>query len=211
MISVQAENLSKRFGSTRVFENLCFTFASGVQGVGGPNGSGKSTLLRCLSGLLRPTGGTVSWHVGDHTQAPNSIKKDLGYVAPYINLYHELSIRENLELILQLRKQQVPEDRIHSISSRLQVDDLMSTAFGDLSTGQQQRARLTCTLSYDPAILILDEPGANLDEQGRLAIRNILDEYRSRDHDRMVLLATNNPDELSLADSVFLLDENQPG
>lgn len=205
MVSMTVHTLSKRFGSTRVFEDLSFSFGSGVLGIAGSNGSGKSTLLKCLSGLLRPTSGTVTWQQAGEELSTAHFKSHLGYIAPYINLYHELTVRENLDLILQLRKASVPEDRIKSLWTKLEMEGLPGKPFGDLSTGQQQRAKLVCTLSYDPSILFLDEPGANLDEQGRTAIRNILDDFREAD--KTVLLASNNPDELELADEIFSVEE----
>lgn len=203
MFTVEAENLCKRFGATSVFEDISFTFGSGVTGIGGSNGSGKSTLLKCLAGLLNFTSGTITWKRESEPITIENLKARLGYVAPYINLYHELTIRENMELILGLRRKAVPK-KTAVLWDRLQLTELQDKPFGDLSTGQQQRARLICTLSYHPPILFLDEPGANLDEQGRTAIRGILDNYRNQNH--MVLLASNNPGELELADQVFSVE-----
>ncbi|MFH5832735.1 ATP-binding cassette domain-containing protein [Halalkalibaculum sp. DA3122] len=204
MFSVEVHNLSKRYGATRVLENLSFSFEPGITGIGGSNGSGKSTLLKCLAGLLNPTTGTITWKNGTTPLANDVFRSHLGYVAPYINLYHELSVRENMELILKLRKKNYSPAQQKELWERLQLAGLTDKPFGDLSTGQQQRARLASTLSYHPSILFLDEPGANLDKQGRATIRQILDNFR--DEQKIVLLASNNPSELDLADQIFSVE-----
>ncbi|MDR8389664.1 ABC transporter ATP-binding protein [Aliifodinibius sp. S!AR15-10] len=201
MFSLEVDSLYKQFGATKVLRDISFSFGTGVMGIGGPNGSGKSTLLKCLAGLVRPTQGDITWKRDESRLNPNNLKAHLGYIAPYINLYHELTVKENMDLILQLRKKTIEDSARNELWCRLKLSDLRDKYFGDLSTGQQQRARLACMLSYNPSILFLDEPGANLDEQGRNAIRDILRNFR--EGEKMVLLASNNPDELALADRVF--------
>lgn len=205
MISVNVHNLGKRYGSTTVFKNLSFRFDTGVLGIGGSNGSGKSTLLKCLAGLERVSSGTITWKQDEHQLSETDFRKRLGFVAPYINLYHELTVRENLDLVLQLRKEKISHQKKQELWNQLQLTGLEEKHFGELSTGQRQRARLACTLSYDPAILFLDEPGANLDEQGREVIRKILRNFRAEE--KLVLLASNDSDELNLADSIFSVEQ----
>ncbi|MDZ7689863.1 MAG: ABC transporter ATP-binding protein [Balneolaceae bacterium] len=158
MISVNVHNLGKRYGSTTVFKNLSFSFDTGVLGIAGSNGSGKSTLLKCLAGLERVSSGTITWRQDEHQLSEIDFRKRLGFVAPYINLYHELTVRENLELVLQLRKREISHQKKQELWNQLQLTGLEEKHFGELSTGQRQRARLACTLSYDPSILFLDEP-----------------------------------------------------
>lgn len=204
MFSLKVDNLCKHYGATKVLEDISFSFGTGVMGIGGSNGSGKSTLLKCLAGLLSPTSGTVTWQNEHSTIDEQEFKSQLGYIAPYINLYHELTVQENMELILQLRKTEIPLAEKEELWNRLQLTGLQGKPFGDLSTGQQQRARLACTLSYHPSILFLDEPGANLDKQGRTAIRRILEDFRNQN--KVVLLASNDPSELELTDHVFSVE-----
>lgn len=203
MFNVEVKNLTKRFGSRPVLNNISFSHHTGVLGIAGANGSGKSTLLKCLSGLLGFTSGAVTWREGEKILAQKKLRTHLGYVAPYINLYHELTVSENIELILQLRKHSCGNEKIEEELSRSQLSAIKNQPFGELSTGQQQRARLACTLVYDPPVLFLDEPGASLDEKGKASIRNILDDFRNRE--KLILLASNNQEELDLADRILEL------
>ena len=201
MFSVEAHNVVKRFGTKTVLNGITFSHPEGVLGIAGPNGSGKSTLLKCLSGLLKPTSGSITWKSLEGELSDRELKSRLGYVAPYINLYPELTILENLNFIIQLRKMQMDRDSLERQLGRLQLHEIRHQAVGELSTGQLQRTRLACSLAYRPSILFLDEPGANLDEQGTNLIRTIVDQ--SREEGRLVLLASNNREELNLADRVI--------
>lgn len=204
MFSVEVKNMKKRFGSKTVLDGVTFLHNHGILGIAGSNGSGKSTLLKCLSGLLIPTSGSINWMNGDRTLSPSELKNALGYVAPYISLYHELTVRENVDFILCLRKQDLAEREIDRHLRHFQLYRIRNQPFGKLSTGQQQRARLACTLVYNPSILFLDEPGTNLDEEGRMAVREVVEQTR-RQH-TLVLLASNNPDELDMADRIFAVE-----
>jgi ABC-type multidrug transport system ATPase subunit len=201
MISLHVEQLSKYFGKNLVWENISFHHESGVLGIEGPNGSGKSTLLKCLSGLLSPSSGTVSWQNCGQQLEIQAVKHQIGYAAPYISLYRELSIIENLQFLSKLRKNKIKEALLRQLLERVELDHSSDKPYGNLSTGQQQRARLAAALFTNPPVLMLDEPGSNLDEQGRSLISDIV--ARARDEKKLVILASNNPDELALCDRIF--------
>ena len=242
MIHLQCTHLGKNFGKTEVFRDLNFGFGGALCiGVQGANGSGKSTLMKCLSGLLRPSSGQVTWTIHDEQLAPEIIRHHIGYAAPYIHLYKELSIRENLSFIQKIRpdKKSGPvESQVfaaagdgsfigdealsglmegdkpfsRSPSTRNQnrgssIDELIAFSglngladqeFGSLSSGQQQRVRLCGALVPRPDILMLDEPGTNLDSDGMAFVREIV--LQQQNSGGMVLLASNRAEELSLCD-----------
>lgn len=202
-MTVQTLNLGKRFGSKLVLDAVNLIHSHGVLGISGPNGSGKSTLLQCLAGLIRPTSGQVQWYEKDQNIGIHKIKKQLGYAAPYINLYEELTCTENLHFLMQLRRTPEKSSGIHAILQHFGIGGGADRPFGKLSTGQQQRLRLAAAVIHEPAVLCLDEPGSNLDEKGRDLIASLVREYRKSD--RCVILASNTPDELALCDTIFSL------
>ncbi|MDZ7716998.1 MAG: ATP-binding cassette domain-containing protein [Balneolaceae bacterium] len=87
----------------------------------------------------------------------------------------------------------------------MELKEISDQLFGSLSTGQQQRAKLASALFGNPQVLLLDEPGANLDERGRTLIREIV--QQSKEKNRLVIIASNNPEELDLCDRVFSVEE----
>ena len=201
MISLHVKQLSKYFGKNLVWQNISFDHERGVLGIEGPNGSGKSTLLKCLTGLLSPSSGTVSWQNCGQKLQIEAVKHNIGYAAPYISLYRELSIIENLQFLSKLRKIEIKGSMLQQLLGRVELDHTSDKPYGNLSTGQQQRARLAAALFTNPPVLMLDEPGSNLDEQGRSLISDIV--AKARDENKLVVLASNNPDELALCDRIF--------
>lgn len=205
MITLSIKQLKKSFGPNIIFSDVSFDHQSKTLGVSGSNGSGKSTFLKCLSGLLAPSRGIIQWKYNGTILKSTALKQKLGYAAPYINLYDELSCAENLHFISKMRHQHAVQTSINSWISKVGLDAVSDQPFGKLSTGQQQRLRLASALFYDPDILLLDEPGSNLDESGRHLIQEITNTYNTPQ--KLLIIASNNPDELNLCDQVYSIEE----
>ncbi|WP_026166589.1 ABC transporter ATP-binding protein [Gracilimonas tropica] len=198
MISLTVENLSKKFNTKSVFEDFSFEHRSGILGIAGSNGSGKSTLLKCLAYLLRPTSGNIIWKNDEHLMNQKEVKSHIGFAAPYINLYAELSVAENLTFLLEAGGHSAQPEKIEALLERVQIPHLRDQLFGSLSTGQQQRAKLAAALVREPEILMLDEPGSNLDEKGHELVKSIVQTEAKKG--TLIFLASNDPKEISLCD-----------
>lgn len=205
MISLHVLQLAKSFGHTIVFTDVSLEYRGGMLGIAGPNGSGKSTFLKCLGNLLRPSSGDIIWKKDDELLAAGQYQNYIGYAAPYINLYDELSCRENLSFLADIRHESISESSINFWIKKVELGHVADQPFGKLSTGQQQRLRLASSLFHDPEILLLDEPGSNLDEKGRALITEIADQFRSSA--KMLIIASNNPEELNLCDRIFSIEQ----
>ncbi|MDR9415405.1 MAG: ABC transporter ATP-binding protein [Gracilimonas sp.] len=201
MISLSAERLSKKFNSKTVFEGITIEHQHGVLGISGSNGSGKSTLLKCLAYLLRPNSGSIVWKNNEHLMNQSQVKEHIGYVAPYINLYAELTIVENLAFLLEAGGNYADSGNISTLLERVQLTKLSNQLFGSLSTGQQQRAKLAAALVHKPKILMMDEPGSNLDEVGHKMVRSIVETEAEKG--TLIFLASNDPNEISLCKRVI--------
>lgn len=190
-----------------MFNDITLTHKGGVMGIAGANGSGKSTLLQCFARLVRPTSGQVEWYKKEQQIDVQKITNHLGYAAPYINLYEELSCSENLEFLLQLRNTTDVPAAVQAALARTEIQNLGDQLFGKLSTGQQQRMRLAAAIVHQPKVLFLDEPGSNLDEKGRMLIESLVAEFKEAD--KLVIIASNNPDELALCNRVYSVEEER--
>jgi len=205
MARVEAHQLSKSYGKNAVFTDLSFTTTSSVVGIAGRNGAGKSTLLKCIAGLLKPTSGHITWMNGDDQNInPDQLKKRLGYAAPYISLYEELTVTENLTFLFDVRNEK-NRGQIDGVLQRTGASPFKDSLFGSLSTGQQQRARIAAAIVHQPVILFLDEPGSNLDDKGRAIVHDLVDEFRLQN--KLLILASNQSYELDLCDSIIDLNE----
>lgn len=207
MISLQIKQLSKKFGPKQVFRDISFSYSGNVLGISGSNGSGKSTFLQCLAGLQSFGGGGITWREETETIAFSEIQKRMGYAAPYINLYKELSCRENLIFLSKVRHRQNTITQIEKSLRQVGLSSVMDQPFGKLSTGQQQRLRLASALFHQPDILLLDEPGSNLDEAGRQLIQQIVADMQTPN--KLLILASNIPSELNLCDQTYSIEKQQ--
>lgn len=207
MIKLSIRNLSKNYSNNEVFRDLNVKHNGGKMGIAGSNGAGKSTLLRCLSGLISPSSGTIVWSINAGNYPPTEISSFLGFAAPYVELYEELTARENLDFIKNLRSHQ-PCDNIPDLIIRFEIERFADSLYGKLSSGQQQRVKLAAAVIHRPSILCLDEPGTNLDEDGHAIVKRMAD--HCVDNGGIVILASNQPHELQLCDSVVDLNSSKP-
>jgi putative ABC transport system ATP-binding protein len=179
----------------------------------GPSGSGKSTLLNLIGGLDRPTSGMVTVDGVDLNGLSASQLSDLrlnkiGFVFQSYNLIPVLSALENVEFIMQLQGVAAAERRAraHEILDALGIGALGSRRPGELSGGQQQRVAVARAIVTHPALLLADEPSANLDST---TTRELLDLLKliNRDYGVTILTATHDPLVMSYAArQVQLLD-----
>lgn len=203
MIKISVRDLYKKYSTGDVFSGLSFDYSGGIVGIAGANGSGKTTLLRCISGLTSPTGGSVEWTIDQEAYKPEKLRPFLGFAAPYIQLYEELTARENLVFIRELRDSRLCTD-ISTITDQFEIRNFENSLFGQLSSGQQQRVKLAAAAIHNPGILCLDEPGTNLDRAGHQLVQRITGECLKREG--IVFIASNQEEELKLCDHIIDLN-----
>lgn len=171
---LEFHRVSRRFGRLAVLAKVSGSVGSGeVLPVRGRNGSGKSTLLRCLAGLLAPDAGEITATEAGRRLEPAERRRRVGYVAPDLAFYEELTVGENLEFFSRLRG--AAGDRATSLLAR--VDLPPDRRAGALSSGMRQRLRWTFALLHQPRLLLLDEPFQNLDDPGEATTRELLSEH----------------------------------
>jgi ABC-type multidrug transport system ATPase subunit len=186
--SLQFDGVRRRFGRLSVLRGVSGRVTEGeLLLVHGPNGSGKSTLLRCLAGLLAPDAGTIEYREprfqGGDTAGGDAAdgepldsagrRNRIGWIAPDLELYGDLTVGENLEFFARLRR--CPSDYAFGVLERLQLPTDRRAAV--LSSGMRQRLRWGWALLHRPHLLLLDEPFQNLDEPGEREARALLAEH----------------------------------
>jgi heme exporter protein A len=197
-VSVRARDLEHRYGDRRGLESLEFALEGpGVVAVVGANGAGKSTLLRILAGLLRPTRGSTTCEVDGHVVPPAERRHHVGFASPELHLYAELGVAENLRFAAEARGLPDPDGSVRTALARVGLETRARDRVEALSSGMKQRLRVASALLHRPPLLLLDEAGSHLDEEGRHALETIVaEESRSR----LVVLATNEEREWRLAE-----------
>lgn len=205
MFGLEVKNVSKWFGERKVFENINLDLKSGQSlAIAGPNGSGKTTLLRIIIGLTVPTEGKVVFSREQQSLDFDGYRPYLSLVGPYLSLYGSLTAVENLKFIAKVNGLRPSDNEIKKVLEQVGLEGRGEDYFSDFSSGMQQRLKYAAALIKNPSILILDEPTSNLDDEGKKRVFDIINQYRP---DSIIIIATNEKEEYSLADSIYKLGE----
>jgi ABC-type multidrug transport system ATPase subunit len=197
--TLAAENLRKSFSGRPLFEGLSFSASDGLLAVAGRNGSGKTTLLKILAGLIRPSAGRVRLEsAGSGPAGSGERRLAVGWAGADLELYGALTAFENLTFFRRAARRRAEQA---DIARRLDAVGLSREAaqrrVEEFSTGMKQRLRIAFALLFDPPVLLLDEPMAGLDLDGREMVFGVVAAARQRGP---VLLASN--DERDFVDPV---------
>jgi heme exporter protein A len=208
MPTLQVDNVGQRFGRLLLFRRMSFELEGGASlAVTGANGSGKSTLLRILAGVLAPKAGTVTLSVDGATVPAEHHPLHVGLVAPYLNVYDDLTARENLEFLGRTRVLPQAGARIDAVLDRVGLagrgDDLVST----YSSGMKQRVKYAAALLAEPPLLLLDEPSTNLDTVGVDMVERVMATQQERG--RLLVVATNRADEAAAHDRQIRIEDHR--
>ena len=159
-MSIVLEQITKRYGTQWVVDNVALEVADKELFVLlGSSGSGKSTILRMIAGLTDPTSGRILLHGRDVTHLTPQ-KRGTGFVFQNYSIFRHMTVAENIEFGLKIRKAP-KEERARRRDELLELVGLAglgSRYAHQLSGGQQQRVALARTLCYEPGVLLLDEP-----------------------------------------------------
>lgn len=200
------EGVSKRFIRRLLFKELSFSLEGGQSlAITGSNGSGKSTLLRIIAGVVTASKGEVSLTVEGEEVDAASRPLHVGFVAPYFSVYEGFSARENLEFIAKVRRLKLAQERVDEVLSFVSLekrgDDLVKT----YSSGMKQRLKLGVSILTEPPLLLLDEPTTTLDLAGIEIVHKVM--RNQADSGRLLIMATNNPGEVSWCDSAIAIED----
>jgi ABC-2 type transport system ATP-binding protein len=181
--AIEAYNLHKTYGKFTAVAALDLVVQPGeIVGFLGPNGAGKTTTLKMLTGLLRPTSGTVRICGFDMQTEPLKAKACLGYVPDTPNLYAKLTALEYLRFVAKLYR--VPsrrsEPHIAQLLDKFGLSEAANDTLGGFSHGMQQKIAITAALLHEPKVLFLDEPTVGLDPRSARLIKDLLIQLRNQ-------------------------------
>ena len=203
-MNIIARNLSKTFNRRKIFSEVSFTIsAPGSLAITGKNGAGKSTLAKIIAGVLSSTSGELAYDINGHNLDDEARKAHIGFVSPYLNLYDEFSAMENLFLLMRIRSSNHnARPQIESLLRRFSLWERRDDAIRAYSTGMKQRLKYVFALAHAPAVLILDEPTANLDIDGIKVVEEVTAEQK---RSSILIVATNDSAEAAWCKQIIRL------
>ncbi|HEX8557090.1 MAG TPA: ABC transporter ATP-binding protein [Pyrinomonadaceae bacterium] len=165
------EGVSKFYGEILGVNRVNLSIAPGITSLVGPNGSGKTTLMNLMTGLLRPTRGTISV-LGTSPHDPEKLFRKVGYCSQFDTFPRGMTGREFVEFYLSVHgyARREVRDLTQVALERVSMQDAAGRKVAGYSKGMRQRIRLAQSIAHNPSVLILDEPLNGLDPMARAEI-----------------------------------------
>ena len=204
-ISLVCNDLTKYFSHRLIFGNVSISLnEQNSIGIVGKNGSGKSTLIKVIAGIITQSKGEIKLSVDDKVIPKDSHFKHMGLLSPYLSLYDELTGYENLEFFMNLKcpdkSSSEKEEKVNYLLEKVGLFKRKKDLYKNYSSGMKQRLKLAFALLNEPALLLLDEPCANLDKEGIDVVYSFAEEQRKKG---ILIVATNEESDLKLCDSLI--------
>jgi heme exporter protein A len=208
MVRVELNDVAKSFNRRAIFDSVTLTVEDGhALCVTGCNGSGKSTLLRLICGLLRPSHGSVTITIDGMQHQPADVRHCFGLVAPDVALYGELTALENMVFFARVRGLPAESPAFEALLARMGLAGRSADEVRTYSSGMRHRLKYACAMLHRPAILLLDEPSTNLDDEGIAVVRQVMAEQKKHG---LLIFATNDTHEAALGDETVRLGQPVP-
>ena len=203
---IEVKDLTKYYGRHIGVENLNFTVNKGeILGFLGPNGAGKSTMMNIITGFISATEGSVSVDGHDILEEPQEVKKRLGYLPEAPPLYLDMTVREYLNFVGDIKKvdKKTKKASLEKIMDVVRIEEVYKRLIKNLSKGYRQRVGLAQALIGNPPVLVLDEPTIGLDPKQIIEIRNLIKDL-GREH-TIILSSHILPEVTAVCERVIII------
>lgn len=206
---LSAKKLCKKYGDFWAVREADLEVNKGeIVGLLGPNGAGKTTTFYMITGMIKPTQGSIFLDESNITKKAmyQRSRYGIGYLPQDESIFRKLSVEDNLRLVLEMSQLSKAEqqNKIDELLSDLSINHIRSSFGGNLSGGERRRVEIARTLALDPDFILLDEPFAGVDPIAVEDIQSIVSSLK--DKNIGVLITDHNVREtLSITDRSYLL------
>ena len=207
---IQVEDITKRYGTFTAVDKINFEIEEGeVVGFLGPNGAGKSTTMNMITGFIEPTSGRILVDGYDISKKPKKAKKQIGYMPEGVPLYIDLTVREFVTYMAELKGVQRKEKKVmvQKAIENTGLVEVQNQLIRNLSRGYKQRVSMAGALVSNPKVIILDEPTVGLDPKQVTEIRALIKEL-GKDH--TIILSSHILSEVSqICNRVIIINKGK--
>ncbi len=177
MTLIEVKNVSKKYGNFVAVDNISFDVKDNeVVGFLGPNGAGKSTTMNMITGYIEPSKGKIIVDGYDVSKSPRKAKKQIGYMPETVPLYSELTVKEFVNYMADLKyvKSKEKKAEVEKVLNETGLEEVKNKLIKNISRGYKQRVSMAGALIGNPKVLILDEPTVGLDPKQITEIRGLI-------------------------------------
>ena len=206
---IEVKNLCKSYGDKKAVDNISFKAHDGeILGFLGPNGAGKSTTMNILTGYLSSSSGEAYINGHEIFENPIDAKKEIGYLPEFPPLYMDMTVKEYLYFIYELKGVKLPRNtHLKEICELVKIDHVYNRMIKNLSKGYKQRVGVAQALVGNPNVLILDEPTVGLDPKQIIEIRTLI---RKLGKNHTVILSSHILSEVqAVCDRVVVINQGK--
>ncbi len=205
--AIIAQQVDRYFGDFRAIQQLDLQVKKQrIFGFLGPNGCGKTTAIRLLTGLLKPSAGSINVLGNDLPKNANNLRLKIGYMTQKFSLYDDLTVQENLQFLAKIYGVQGKhqKQRIDELLSVYGLNHKAKQLAGSMSGGQRQRLSLAGAVLHKPELLFLDEPTSAVDPENRREFWEQL--FDLCDQGTTILVSTHYMDEAERCHNLAILE-----
>lgn len=207
---IEVKNVTKKYPNIKAVDNINFTIKDGeVVGFLGPNGAGKTTTMNMITGFIEPTEGQIIINGFDIVKKSKKAKKQIGYMTEGVPLYTELTAREFVNYMAELKDVKAKErkEAVEKAIEETGLKDVQNKLIKNLSRGYKQRVSMAGALVGNPEVIILDEPTVGLDPKQITEIRSLIKELGKK---HTVILSSHILSEVSqICERVIIINHGK--
>ena len=175
---IEIKELHKRFGKNQVLKGVDLHITQGgIFAILGPNGSGKTTLIKSVLGMVIPQSGTIKLN-GKTIKKDWKYRKEIDYLPQIANFPNNLSVKELIKMIKDLRANYTDKDL--ELIELFKLDPFLDKKLGNLSGGTKQKVNLVLTFMFDSPLIVLDEPTTGLDPIALIRLKNLINSEKEK-------------------------------
>ncbi|MEE3403453.1 MAG: ABC transporter ATP-binding protein [Acutalibacteraceae bacterium] len=204
---IKIDDVSKKIKDQMILDHITMEFHGGtVYGITGINGSGKTMLLRLISGLMRPSSGSVLYN-DQRLYHDINFLPSIGIVIENVDLYPEFTGFQNLKMLANIRKR-IQDADIERALSRVGLDPKDKRTVKKYSLGMRKKLAIAQAIMESPEVILLDEPTSALDAESVEKVRDIIKAEKERG--ALILLTSHNADDIRiLCDEIYALQNGR--
>ncbi|MBN8691025.1 MAG: ATP-binding cassette domain-containing protein [Armatimonadetes bacterium] len=211
---LDVSGVSHWYGTRQVLNEISFSVENGeILAIMGASGGGKTTLLKCISGLLRPTQGSILVDEIDVVKQPELARENMGLVFQYAALFDYLNVEDNIVFGVQRKRKLKPKDKAELVNTLLQLVSLEPEVSklmpSELSGGMRKRVGLARALATSPKLLLYDEPTSGLDPVTAYSVDRLIVDTRNRTGMTSVVVSHDVNSVFRVADKIAFLADGE--